>query len=86
MTVRELVDKMNVKLANDSVSDRMQFQYLEYIDTPVGDYIKYMGQIIWYSEDFPWPEEGEMFAVELHIQNEISILISVMKDTLKVIQ
>lgn len=46
-TVRELNDKL---FLSDS-HEHDYFCYLEYTETPIGDFIKYYGQVIWDSEN-----------------------------------
>ena len=48
------VQEINDKLFMDCTEKLVEsdyFWYLEYVETPVGDYIKYMGQYIWDSEN-----------------------------------
>jgi hypothetical protein len=45
--VRKVVDDINEKLFNESVSDMDYFRFLELTCTPSGDFIKYMGHFIW---------------------------------------
>ena len=78
-SVKEMVDALNNKLCNHSVSDAMQFQYLEFIETPIGDYIKYMGQCIWYSEDWPWYKD-EVWDNVADVQQEIISQMSCIRD------
>jgi len=49
--VRKVVDDINEKLFNESVSDMDYFRFLELTCTPSGDFIKYMGDFIWDSEN-----------------------------------
>lgn len=48
---KEVVDFINNKLFESQFSERDYFSYLEFITTPIGDYIRYMGHCIWDSEN-----------------------------------
>jgi hypothetical protein len=72
-SVKEMVDALNNKLFHHIVSDAMNFQYLEFIETPSGDHIKYMGVWIWYSEEWYWSND---------IEDEVSAVVSVQQEVI----
>ena len=48
---RKVVELLNDKLFYNEHSEHSYFTYLEYVETPIGDYVKYMGQYLWDSEN-----------------------------------
>lgn len=51
MEVKQIVKELNDKLFMSELHDQDYFWYLEYTETPIGDFIKYYGQVIWDSEN-----------------------------------
>lgn len=51
MEVKQIVKELNDKLFMSELHEHDYFWYLEYTETPIGDFIKYYGQIIWDSEN-----------------------------------
>lgn len=49
--VKQIVKELNDKLFMSTLHEHDYFWYLEYTETPTGDFIKYYGQIIWDSEN-----------------------------------
>lgn len=48
---REIVKDLNDKLFGSDAYEHDYFQYLELVETPIGDYVKYMGCYLWDSEN-----------------------------------
>lgn len=80
---QKVVKYINNKLFDEcSIKDvdSHYFNYLEYTETPVGDYIKWMGQCLWDSENETreWvddeQEDLELFLVREMLKVEESIL------------
>jgi hypothetical protein len=68
-SVQETVKEINNKLFDQCSLDEVQqdyFNYLEYTETPIGDYIKWLGQYLWDSEnDYrEWISEDEQESLE----------------------
>ena len=82
---------LTVKLLNNTLFgecklyDEDYFQYLEYVETPTGDYIKYMGNYLWDSENSPHFEEDDSETLEYFLYKEIIKIQSVVLETSKVI-
>lgn len=51
MNERAVVKELNDNLLSSSACEEDYFQYLEYVETPIGDYVKWYGVIIWDSEN-----------------------------------
>lgn len=49
--VKQIVKELNDKLFLSTLQEQDYFWYLEYTETPIGDCVKYYGQIIWDSEN-----------------------------------
>ena len=49
--VKQIVKELNDKLFMSTLHDQDYFWYLEYTETPIGDFIKYYGQTLWDSEN-----------------------------------
>lgn len=49
--VKQIVRELNDKLFMSDSHEHDYFCYLEYTETPIGDFIKYFGQVIWDSEN-----------------------------------
>jgi len=49
--VKQIVKELNDKLFMSDSHEYDYFCYLEYTETPIGDFIKYYGQVIWDSEN-----------------------------------
>lgn len=86
--VRKVVKEINDKLFMDSTEKLVEsdyFWYLEYVETPVGDYIKYMGQYIWDSEnDYrEWIDEDNQKPLENYLVREMGKMFKVFKGQLK---
>ena len=58
---KAVVNLLNDTLFDSKSAEHDYFWFLEYVETPIGDYIKYYGQVIWDSEnDYrEWSEESE---------------------------
>lgn len=81
-SVKEMVDALNNKLCNHNVSDAMNFRYLEFIETPSGDYIKYMGVWIWSSED---SVSGDVNDVQQEVISQMRCIRDVVADSVEAI-
>lgn len=61
--IRKIVKEINEKLFMSSMSEHDYMSYLELVESPIGDYIKYMGNFIWDSEndcrEYLKDEDGE---------------------------
>ena len=51
MNERDVVKEMNDNLLFSNACEDDNFQYLEYVETPMGDYVKWYGVILWDSEN-----------------------------------
>jgi len=80
---QKVVKHINNKLFDEcSIKevDSHYFSYLEYTETPIGDYVKWMGQYLWDSENDnrEWindeQEDLELFLVREMVKVEESIL------------
>lgn len=70
--------KTVVKLLNDALfesnsAEHDYFWFLEYVETPIGDYIKYYGQVIWDSEnDYrEWIAEDKQEDLKTYLVKEV---------------
>ncbi len=87
---RKAVKEINDKLFMDCTQQLVEadyFWYLEYVETPVGDYIKYMGQYIWDSEnDYrEWVDEYNQEPLETYLVREMNKMFKVFKGQMKVL-
>lgn len=48
---KQAVKELNDTLFNSEHYEHAYFCYLEYTETPIGEFIKYYGQVIWDSEN-----------------------------------
>lgn len=80
---QQIVKNINNRMFDECTTnevDSTYFSYLEYIETPIGDYVKWMGQCLWDSENETreWindeQEDLELFLVREMIKVEGSIL------------
>lgn len=85
--VMQVVYDINNKLMMECDSDVDYFNYLELVCTPIGDYIKYMGQCIWDSEnDYrEWIDEDNQEPLETYLIREMDKVFEVVKRQLKVL-
>ncbi len=85
--VQEVVYDINNKLLMEAESEADYFGYLEFVSTPVGDYIKYMGQCIWDSEnDYrEWIDDYNRGPLEAYLIQEMDKVFEVVKGQLKVL-
>lgn len=79
--------KTVVKLLNDTLFDSNSaehdyFWFLEYVETPIGDYIKYCGQVIWDSEnDYrEWMSEDEQEDLKTYLVKEVGKVSKILSD------
>lgn len=87
---RKVVKEINDKLFMDSTEKLIEhdyFTYLEYVETPIGDYIKYLGQYIWDSEnDYrEWLDEDNQEPLEKYLIREMDKIFEVVKAQMKVL-
>lgn len=80
---QQIVKNINNKLFDECKIQDVEsdyFNYLEYVETPIGDYVKWMGQCLWDSENETreWindeQEDLELFLVREMVKVEESIL------------
>lgn len=85
--VQEVVYDINNKLLMEAESEADYFSYLEFVSTPIGDYIKYMGCCIWDSENDPreWIDEYNRESLEAYLIQEMDKVFEVVKGQLKVL-
>lgn len=82
-TIREVVQHLNDKLFSEcTLFESDYFQYLEYIETPIGDYIKYMGNYLWDSENDcrQYDSMGNLQSLKNFLVQEIKKVQSVVKN------
>lgn len=85
--IRKIVDGLNHKLFTESkLNEQDYFQFLEFVETPTGDYIKYMGNYLWDSEnDYrEWISDDEQESVESYLYREMLKISTIIKDALKI--
>ena len=87
--VKQIVKELNDKLFMSTLHDQDYFWYLEYTETPIGDFIKYYGQIIWDSEnDYrDWVEDTEDQREDMkgYLVKEIGKISKVLQSSYKLI-
>ena len=80
--IREVVQHLNDKLFSECpLFESDYFQYLEYIETPIGNYIKYMGNYLWDSENCSHFDEIGDGTLENFLYQEILKILKVVKET-----
>jgi hypothetical protein len=86
--VKKVVNEINGKLIMDAVSESGYFSYLELVSTPIGDYIKYMGQCVWDSEnDYrEWIDEDNQEPLEGYLVKQIIEINKVILGSLRVLE
>lgn len=80
--VVEIVKEMNEALFHSECAEHDYMHYLELVQTPIGDYVKYMGCYIWDSEndyrDYILDENGdpidEQEPLKEYIFNQMSLI------------
>ena len=89
MNPQDTVDVINQKLFLSPRAEQDYFRYLEFIESPVGDCIKYEGFHLWDSEnDYrEWNEEGtEQESLEEYLLKEIKKVHRNMKDVINALE
>ena len=86
--VRQVVVELNEVLFGSEYYEHDYFQYLELVETPIGDYVKYMGCYLWDSEnDYrEWINDNEQISIRDHLIQEMGKLQEVVQNTLKVLK
>lgn len=51
MDTQDIIKILNYKLFESDYYEHDYFSYLKYVESPIGDYIEYMGHCIWDSEN-----------------------------------
>jgi len=76
--IKQAVDKLNDAIFMASEGHDEYVNYLEYVATPIGDYIKFMGHYLWSSEndmrEYTEDEYGERIyqTIGSYIRDEIA--------------
>lgn len=72
----KVVEEMNEAIFAADITPEDYIRYLEYIKTPIGDYIKYMGCYIWDSEnDYrEWINDDEQEPLKAYLLDQMCLI------------
>ena len=85
---RETVARINEKMFYSELSEHCYFKYLEYVETPSGDYVNYMGNYLWDSENDPreWVNDDEQESLESYLIKEVRKVNKVVQESLRLLE
>jgi hypothetical protein len=88
MKNKDVVAKLNDKLFYSELSEHCYFSYLEYVETPIGDYIKYMGNYLWDSENDPrdWINDDEQEPLDIYLIKETKRIHKIIQSSISVME
>lgn len=74
--VTKVVEEMNEAIFAADIAPEDYIRYLEYIKSPIGEYIKYMGCFIWDSEnDYrEWINDDEQEPLKAYLLSQMSLI------------
>lgn len=90
--VSKIVKELNEAIFHSSVSEHNYITYLEHIQTPIGDYVKYAGHYLWDSENdyrcykvdpTTGEELDELEDLKERLLSEIIVIEHVLRESLK---
>lgn len=90
--VSKIVKEMNEAIFYSNVSEHNYCRYLELVQTPIGDYVKYAGHFIWDSENdyrcykvdpSTGEELDELEDLKEHLLSEIKVIEYVLSESFK---
>lgn len=87
--VRETVRDINdILFEKSKLYEHDYFVYLEFIETPIGDYVKYMGNYLWDSENDSreWIAEDEQEPLEDYLIREMKKVQLVIKNCIAILE
>lgn len=86
--VKQIVKELNDILFMSTLHEHDYFSYLEYVETPTGDYIKYMGNYLWNSENDhrEWVAEDDQEPLEDYLIREVGKISKVLQNSYKVLK
>ena len=84
----ETIKELNEKLFMCDFYENDYFSYLKFIESPIGDYIEYMGLCIWDSENDPrdWIDEDTQESIESFLVKEIQKISKIARYTAKALE
>lgn len=87
---KDAVDRLNGKLLYSVIGEHEYHYhwYLEYVSTPVGDYVKYLGHVIWDSENDcrEYVGDDEQEPHEEYFVRQVEKIVEVTMNSLKIMK
>ncbi len=88
MNTQDIITILNYKLFESDYYEDHYFGYLKYVESPIGDYIEYMGCCIWDSENDPrdWIDDENQEPLDTYLIKQIKLISDIAKQSAKVLE